>query len=88
VSSSAVLPDRPSNLDRHRRLSSPLWARLAGFPVAAAAAWTIYVERATVAEGFRSLKHLTPAWVAAAAVAQVASMVAFALQQQRLFRLG
>jgi uncharacterized protein (TIRG00374 family) len=54
--------------------------------LSAGAAWAVYADRATIAEGSQSLVHLTPPWAGTAAAAQVVSMLAFALQEQRLFR--
>jgi putative heme transporter len=57
--------------------------------VAGGAAWAVYRERATVAEGLRVLAERTePGWIAACIGVQCLSMLFFALLQQRLLKAG
>jgi uncharacterized protein (TIRG00374 family) len=87
MSTNTVSPEPPGTLGHSHRLITTVWASLIALALLAGAAWALCAERATITEGLRSLKHLAPFWVAAAAAAQVVSMVAFALQQQTLFRV-
>jgi uncharacterized protein (TIRG00374 family) len=87
MSANTDSPDPPGTLEHGHRPATTVWASLTALALLAGAAWALYAERATISEGLRSLRHLDPFWVGAAAAAQVASMVAFALQQQSLFRV-